>query len=197
MPRDYKNNRSKKPAEGNSNAYLLFFAGLLAGLIMAIVVYLQINKPSEQAPLISDKEIVTLDTEEKKIALTKLSEKENLPEPTFDFYKILPDMEVNVSEWDETESPITADLQSTQRTGVYVLQVGSFRKLQAADTVKAKLALLGIDADIQRVVINGQDVFHRVRIGPYKTPQKLEEAQSRLMANDLQFKLLKLTVSDQ
>ena len=55
---------------------------------------------------------------------------------------------------------------------------------------------MGVTADIQRVVINGQDVRHRVRIGPYEDPHKLQEAKDRLLANDLDFMLLKLKMED-
>ena len=79
---------------------------------------------------------------------------------------------------------------------MYVLQVGSFKEFEAADEVKAELALLGVPADIQRVVINGQDVRHRVRIGPYKSVTKLQEARDRLIENDLDFMLLKLKMDD-
>ena len=79
---------------------------------------------------------------------------------------------------------------------MFVLQVGSFKQFEAADEIKAKLALMGVTADIQRVVINGQDVRHRVRIGPYKNSNQLKQAKDRLLANDLDFMLLKLKMED-
>ncbi len=36
----------------------------------------------------------------------------------------------------------------------YILQMGSFRKFADADRMKARLALIGIEAEIQRVSIN-------------------------------------------
>ena len=79
---------------------------------------------------------------------------------------------------------------------MFVLQVGSFKQFEAADEIKAKLALMGVTADIQRVVINGQDVRHRVRIGPYKDSNQLQQTKNRLLANDLDFMLLKLKMED-
>ena len=55
---------------------------------------------------------------------------------------------------------------------------------------------MGVTADIQRVVINGQDVRHRVRIGPYKDSNQLQQTKNRLLANDLDFMLLKLKMED-
>ena len=74
--------------------------------------------------------------------------------------------------------------------------MGSFKEFKAADQVKARLALIGINADIQRVVINGQDVHHRVRVGPYKEREKITQIRERLMADNLEFMLLKLEIEE-
>ena len=68
--------------------------------------------------------------------------------------------------------------------------------MEAADQVKAQLALIGVTADIQRVVINGQDTLYRVRVGPYSDQQKLNDARLRLQENKLEFMLLKLQADD-
>ncbi len=74
--------------------------------------------------------------------------------------------------------------------------MGSFKEYKAADQTRAKLALIGIKAEIQRVVINGQDSIHRVRIGPYKDQKKLKDIRQRLMENELEFMLLTLRLED-
>ena len=61
-----------------------------------------------------------------------------LPEPQFDFYKILPNKEVNISEWESAEEE-TAEPQAQNQPIMYVLQVGSFKEFQAADEIKARL----------------------------------------------------------
>ncbi len=190
MPRDYKHVTSKKPAKPPWFHPVSFGTGLGIGLVLALSVYLSRDLPSLSAYIIdhasSDEEIAT----EKPVA------KEVLPEPTFDFYRILPNMEVNVSEYvSEDEAPVVTE-ESTDIPSTYILQVGSFKQFEAADEVKAKLALLGVNADIQRVVINGQDVYHRVRVGPYNDAVNLEKVQRRLLSNNLDFKILKLTVDD-
>ena len=197
MPKDYKHVLNKNAVETSGNSIAPFFAGVCAGLLVTTIVIFQFIKTELVEPVTEEEEVVTLEPEEEKVSLAKLVEQDQIEEPTYEFYKILPDLEINVSEWDETISPVEKTNPTITEPGVYVLQVGSFRKLEAADEVKAKLALLGINADIQRVVINGQDVFHRVRVGPYNTPDKLEAAQSRLIDNDLNFKLLKLTVDQE
>ena len=191
MPKDYKNvNRKKNQSSPLLHNLLSFLTGLAFGLFIAFLVYLdkihifeKINMPDFFS---SGEETVA---EQRTPAKDK---GKDAPSPTFDFYKILPNKEINISEYvaDEeqqktTEEPVTEE-------GIYVLQVGSFRELESADRLKAELALLGIDPEIQRVVLNGQDVRYRVRVGPYKNTDRLENTRRKLRENDLDFMLLKL-----
>ena len=61
-----------------------------------------------------------------------------------------------------------------------MLQAGSFKKYEEADKLKARLALEGIEASIQKVKINATDTWHRVRIGPLNTVSTLNKARRRL-----------------
>ena len=194
MTRDYKKNiNRKKQDKPLAQSLLPFITGLSIGLFVAFIVYIREHQPynwSIRAP-----ELVVYNKNKKPEAdQQEKQEQKDVPEPKFDFYQILPNMEVNVSEWEAGNSK--SDEAITDKSGVYILQVGSFEQYEAADEVKAKLALLGINADIQRVVINGRDVRHRVRVGPYKDPAKLQEARDRLLANKLDFMLLKLKMDD-
>ncbi len=195
MPRDYKNIKKKKsePLTNRFNSALSFSTGLAIGLFVAVIVYFHehsANIVTNNSLLVSeptgDKENIT-DNKNEDIA--------QLPEPQFDFYKILPSKEINISEWESIEGEDVSS-QKEEQPVLFVLQVGSFKEFKSADEIKAKLALMGVTANIQRVVINGQDVRHRVRIGPYKNTNKLQQARDRILANDLDFMLLKLKMED-
>ena len=195
MARDYKNAGKKKAAKTGRSAFvsqaLTFATGLCIGLFVALYIYLNpqggfgfpgSSKPTTPAPQAGS---------EKKAASPAPT---NVPAPKFDFYKILPNREVNISEWvaeDRDSGP-----KPESEPGLYVLQVGSYKTFDAADEATATLALLGIDADIQRVVINGQDVRHRVRIGPFSDPAKFDEVRQRLKQNGMSFMVLKLKVDE-
>ena len=188
MPKDYKNiNSGKKKSARNSKHLKSFFAGLTVGLCVAIIVYFYQHHGVQQTPLMRPQVTVA------KTA-TELSQNNDTPPPTFDFYQILPNMEVNVSEW-EAEDDGNIEEQAdpgTDNTGIYILQIGSFKQFDAADEVKAKLAFMGISAEIQRVVINGKDIRHRVRVGPYADSEKLLRIRHQLTENNLSYMLLKL-----
>jgi len=194
MPKDYKNvTKSTSKTKSKAGSALSFFTGLSVGLLVAVIIYFHEHRSTISAiPHQETSEIIT-----SEINITPDSEQENiesLPEPQFDFYKILPNKEVNISEWETREDERPSD--TSQQSVMYVLQVGSYSQYKAADEIKAELAMLGITADIQRVVINGQDIRHRVRIGPYKNIAKLQEVRDRLSVNNHEFMLLKLKMDD-
>jgi len=188
MPKDYKNITSKKKTRsGNNNQLKSFFSGLAVGLCVAVVVYFYEHDLAQQTGIMPPE--VTIESPEPELDLSN-----DNPPPSFDFYEILPNMEVNVSEWEaEEDEDINEQYKpSDEKSGIYILQIGSFKQYNAADEVKAKLALMGITADIQRVVINGKDIRHRVRVGPYADSDKLSMVRQQLTENNLNYLLLKL-----
>jgi len=67
----------------------------------------------------------------------------------------------------------------TFATAFYLL-AGDFEKPVEADTMRALLALNGIDASVQRVRDDDDRVVHRVRIGPFETEENMAAVRSRL-----------------
>lgn len=107
---------------------------------------------------------------------------EKKPErPQYDFFTVLPEMEVVVPE-DELNVRSQPDGRSpAEGNGArqYLLQVGSFRQLSDADEMKARLALLGIVAQIQEVKVNDA-TWHRVRVGPVEGARAADEIRGQL-----------------
>lgn len=110
--------------------------------------------------------------------------------PRFDFYKILPGPEEPISD---------QQLQEAQRNGnaanahdQYYLQVGAFQNAPEADSLKAKLALMGIDSGIQMIVTPDKGTWHRVRTGPYASIQDLNAARAMLKQNGLDTTLVRV-----
>lgn len=111
--------------------------------------------------------------------------------PEFDFFTVLPEMEVVVPEQELAQSERSG---STSREGepaaAYILQAGSFRSMSDADQMKARLALLGTQANIEVVTVN--DVrWHRVRIGPIAGAREADEVRRLLLDNDIETMILK------
>jgi cell division protein FtsN len=108
----------------------------------------------------------------------------------YDFYDMLPKFEVVVP---EQERDVRRDLPSVrvEQPGAYVLQVGSYHNLPDAERLRAKLAKQGIDATVQRVAVDA-DVWHRVRIGPFRDLAKLNDTRRGLRAADVDAIVIRL-----
>lgn len=102
-----------------------------------------------------------------------------VPAPTakFDFYTVLPEIE-RVLPDDFTDSEL--ETKKNTKPVTYALQAASYENYADADRLKATLALSGFDASIQKVVIEGRGVYHRVRLGPYRSKRKMKNDKQRL-----------------
>jgi cell division protein FtsN len=61
----------------------------------------------------------------------------------------------------------------------YILQAGSFASNGDAETLKARIAMLGLVARVEQAEIDGRAMY-RVRMGPYGTASELAEAKQKL-----------------
>jgi len=179
MSRDYAKSQHKehKPIPG----WIWMLAGLIIGLFVALLVYIKDNSSgklviTETVAKVFQKQNDTRDV--KKSQATKPPEPASSTKPKFDFYTILPELEVAIPEQELLKS--TNDSSGTKSTQQYMLQAGSFKKFEEADKLKARLALQGIEAAIQKVKINDTDTWHRVRMGPLNNVKALNQTQLRL-----------------
>jgi cell division protein FtsN len=105
----------------------------------------------------------------------------------FEFYEMLPDAEVEIAEQPQTPRNVAPPLVSVP--GTYVVQAGAFPDFNAADKVKARLALLGVVSEIQASDTSGA-VFHRVRIGPIDNLDELNRLRARLRQNGIEHQVI-------
>lgn len=115
------------------------------------------------------------------------------PKAKFDFYTILPETETRLPDRDERKPAKPAKPEKPEEDVSYVLQAGSFNNFDDADQLKAKLALQGLPAQIQKVVIEGKGEYHRVRLGPYDKLETLDAANQQL--NKMGIKAMRLKVT--
>jgi len=71
----------------------------------------------------------------------------------------------------------------------FLLQVGAFRERAEADRLRARLALLGIEAQVQSSGATGG--VHRVRVGPVRGREAAERVQRRLTDNGMESLLIR------
>ncbi|MCP4284898.1 MAG: hypothetical protein GY792_10665 [Gammaproteobacteria bacterium] len=190
MPRDYKSRantrqQKKRPVPG----WVWFIAGLVVGLFFSGLAWLKLLPADGKTATGS---VISKPTSKAKQQAP--AHKSSTPKPRFDFFTILPEMEVVVPE-PEVVPRVSAKQKSAQKSATksdrYMLQMGSFRKYGDADRLKASLALVGIQAEIQKVKIDNGEIFHRVRAGPY-SPAKVKLLSARLKENRINSLMIKL-----
>jgi cell division protein FtsN len=67
-----------------------------------------------------------------------------------------------------------------------MLQTGAFKSAQDADSMRARLALLGLDARVSQVTQDGATVLYRVRMGPYRGLDDLSGIRRTLSENGIE-----------
>ncbi|MFV1983489.1 MAG: SPOR domain-containing protein [Thiohalomonadales bacterium] len=197
MTQDYakktRSNREKHSLPG----WTWMLGGLTVGLFVALLVYIKEHRPQNaQTPPLNEvvkdfaNDVVNANIKHNKKNNIKLPDKSDNPTIGFDFYKILPEVEIPIPDLEQLKKQ---EIQKkANKKYKYVLQAGSFRQFAEADKLKANLALLGVDAEIQTVTINKTDTWHRVRIGPFTSARKMDKVRHRLQKKHIRTMILKL-----
>ncbi|MDR2451720.1 MAG: SPOR domain-containing protein [Candidatus Accumulibacter sp.] len=89
--------------------------------------------------------------------------------PRFDFYTILPGETSPETRPGPAARPTETDRSEAAKTALreqLFLQTGSFQNAADADHQKARLAMMGIEAGVQQVMLQDK-VWYRVRLGPF------------------------------
>jgi cell division protein FtsN len=177
MARDYKP-KHKKP--GGFSGWLGLALGLGLGLALAGVIYLKDHRLD-----------VPMSSTPGKV-IKKRPHGNEAPEAgdpvaddskTYAFYEMLPKFEVVVPEKDKDVRPDIKSVPET-RAGTYVLQAGSYKNFADADRVRAKLALLGVESNAQKVTVEN-DTWYRIRIGPISKLDELNRKRQTLRKADV------------
>jgi cell division protein FtsN len=175
------------------------FIGVLVALCLALGVALYLNKtPTPFVAKDSDKSTATKpsvkfepakpDKTETAKGPSQAPGKPPEPKTRLDFYTILPGKEEVVPDKDVSKSTASS---SASRV-VYYLQAGAFQAATDADNLKARLALAGLEAQIQTATLPDNSIWHRVRLGPYTNAQDLDKARAALKENKIDNAVIKV-----
>lgn len=193
-----KKKRSKRTGatrhtEEKSSGLTWVIMGLLVGSFVAFLVYLD-KMPTQ------DGKNVSQESEQNKSTSQARENKPKPPEHQFDFYTVLPDREVKVNDLDDEATENKSNYQQVNNTiakttpqssSLYQLQVGAFKALEKADAMKARLAFMGVESNIQVIQTNGQKMY-RVRVGPSTDAQKIEQIRAQLKSQNINTFMQKL-----
>jgi len=180
----------KKKSSTGIPAWFWLLGGILIGLGTAVALMLKGYLPELKQHLPS---VDSTPSGSSESALVEGDDAETAKpkKPRYDFFTVLPEMEVVVPEQELSRKAVPSPNTTPSDTqDSYILQVGSFRNSADAEQMKARLALLGSMATVQTVTVNNQ-TWHRVRIGPFKGARKADEMRRLLSDNQIDTLVMK------
>lgn len=214
MSLDMKHNRRTTKSTQGSPLLLGIIIGALVGVAIAVGVALFLNRNSPflnqdqvasatkeasaaivTTPNISQPEILHPDNNQIIDAVPTISDSETHSTADasasrsqtmdYDFYKVLPGHhKESLASTTTAKTPSTATENTKKLVKKSYLQIGAFQSEQQADNLKAKLALLGLEAQIQSKD-QGDMIIHRVRIGPFSSQEALNQMRTQLSKNGI------------
>lgn len=186
--------RSRNQARRNGGkgipGWVWLLVGLLGGLVIAAVLFLQGRwgsdgsllpqpNPQARAPTATEAPVAQDATPEPK-------------KPKYDFYDVLRDKEVIIPDADlpalaqaEAAQPADAGVPDAADSVRYLIQAGAFRSATDADALKARIALTGEVARVESAQIEGGTLY-RVRLGPYPNASALAAAKQALGSHGIE-----------
>lgn len=193
MSKDYKRPERNAGSRGGGSSLLVgILIGLVLGLGIALGVAWYVNKmpspftgrsvPPAKTDPAKGGAPGTAKTDDKSLKAADAR-------PRFDFYKILPGNEEPATEQQLKDAQKASTAAARE---AFFLQAGAFQSAPDADNLKARLALLGIEAAIQTTTLPDKGVWHRVRIGPYTSIEELNRTRDTLKQNGVETALIKV-----
>ena len=202
MGRD-NGNKSAAPRKGGNSLWTGMLVGVLVGVGMAAgVAWYLMKSPS---PFLQKEQLAVnppVDAAKSpppagaKVPNAQPAASGDNGKPRFEFYKVLTDKQgataiaptrpadkTKPADKSQPAKPRPADSKLAAVNEPQILQAGSFSTVNDAEKLKAKLALLGVEANIQTATIPDKGVWYRVRLGPYKSADDLNRASSFLKQN--------------
>ena len=184
---------SRNKSRSQLPPWLLVFTGVAVGLFIAFVYHLAQIQRQEKTTAPAEKPA--------KAAPAKNANPNDKPLPKFDFYAVLPKMEVILPKDEgDDNSKLAATVPSTTKatppaqtpppatsdTGRFLLQAGSFRDSADAERLRAEFTLDGFAVHVQPGKLDNGETWYRVMIGPYASKEDLRAAQTRLAARNVE-----------
>jgi cell division protein FtsN len=193
VSRDYKPTSQRSNGKSKGKPFITgLLLGLLVGVGLSVGVALFVKKGDSpftaSSPRLEQHKQADPDAD-----TSALPKDEENGKPRFDFYTILPGSESPVTEQEIKQNEEKAEKQAEPAANEnYYLQVGAFQTEQEADNMKAKLALLGMEAVVQTATIPDKGIWHRVRVGPFTGLEQINKARSDLARNGFKADLIKV-----
>lgn len=188
MSFNYKQPPTLRSNSSNSFLIGLFFGFLLGlGVAAGIAIYFfRTPVPFADRTRTQEKTPPLGQTSSEPLKSAKTEDK-----PRFDFYRILPGQEEPVTDRQLREAAKQAAKPGAPKD-TYFLQAGSFPNPADADNLKARLALMGIEAAVEPANLAEKGIWYRVRLGPYTQIDEINRLRQQLAKNGVDASLVRI-----
>lgn len=185
MSKDYKQRPKKRGDNPGGSTFVGILIGLVLGLSISLGVAWYINKMPNPF-----KEKAQPPTSPKGAPAKAPDSTATDKGPRFTFPEILKGDEKSEPKGDKADKGEKTSTPAPREA--FFLQAGSFQNAPDADNLKARLALVGIEASIQTTNLPDKGMWHRVRVGPYTDVEELNRIRSILKQNGVDSALVKV-----
>jgi cell division protein FtsN len=162
---------TKRRGEQRSSGFPVFLSGFILGVAACQILPYLLNAENPDAPTINN------------------AKTETPAAPDFQFPNLLKGDEINIPRADnntDTDSKASPDTNAS-----YLLQVGSFKNLDEAESLRVNLLLLNLPVFTEAFKTSSGGKLHRVLVGPFNNNKESSSARKKLMENNLDSLLLK------
>ena len=200
IPRSATATRLSSRKRAGGGFLLGMFVGVAVGLVVSLMIAFYLNRTQmpwmTAKPKAAEKESAGPAKPPAIAGLPQGSSVAPGEKPKFDFYKILPGQEEQVTERELRERLRAARSQGPgqQDPGkdVYFVQAGSFQNPADADNQKARLAILGFESSVEPANLPDKGTWYRVRLGPYTKVEDINRIRQALAQNGIDASLVKI-----
>lgn len=106
--------------------------------------------------------------------------------PKIDFYTVLEERVLDIPVPEDDVDGLKNPSINKQAVEKFTLQAGSFKSATDADSLKAQLAFLGLEAKVHSANVDGS-TWHRVVLGPFASNSKISRAKNLLLENGIKY----------
>lgn len=164
------NSANKRRGQQSNNGFPVFVSGFILGILACQILPYLLN--TENSHTTNDDYTTAADAPAK---------------PDFQFPNLLKGGEINIPRT-EANKKINTNIVIDSS---YLLQVGSFKNVDEAETLRVNLLLLNLPVFIEPFKTSTGGKLHRVLVGPFSSNKESSSARKKLMENNLDSLLLK------
>jgi len=195
MARDYKNRAQRRKKPASVSPWVGVIGGLLIGLFVAFLVFIKMQAEPEQPGYAPETLLPPAETVQQDVRDVRKNQKDAIPpppKPRFDFYTLLPEMEVVIP-----EEEISEGLKQTTppvKKAAPVEEAKEAKEAKPAITAKPSKPVAPV-ATITKPAKPAAGTYY-LQVGSFKNGVQAERFRAELALQGMQTNIQKVTINN-